>query len=229
VNYGVSDGLQASEFNLGAWYQSTSGELFFGGINGFNAFMPDRLRHVSQAPPVVLTAVNVGHPPLAGPPTRPARSASASATRCSASSSRPSTTPRPSATVLVQARGLRSRLGAPQRRRSVHLHEPQPGHYTFRLRGANSDGRWNEQGLAVAVDVAAPPWATPWAFTGYSCSWWARCSAWRASSSASSTREAEYARVLEFRVQERTRELSSASASWRRRTTSWPRPASRTR
>ena len=46
VNYGVSDGLQSSEFNFGAWYQSTSGELFFGGINGFNAFMPDRLRHV---------------------------------------------------------------------------------------------------------------------------------------------------------------------------------------
>ena len=44
TNYGVSDGLQASEFNFGAWYQSPSGELFFGGINGFNAFLPDRLR-----------------------------------------------------------------------------------------------------------------------------------------------------------------------------------------
>ena len=67
MNYGVSDGLQSSEFNLGAWYQSTSGELFFGGINGFNAFMPDRLRRVSQAPPVVLTAVSVGRRPVGGP------------------------------------------------------------------------------------------------------------------------------------------------------------------
>src|SRR5439155_25959252 len=67
VNYGVSDGLQASEFNFGAWHQSPSGELFFGGIYGFNAFMPDRLRRVSQAPPVVLTSVSVGHRPLSGP------------------------------------------------------------------------------------------------------------------------------------------------------------------
>jgi streptogramin lyase len=68
TNYGVSDGLQASEFNFGAWYQSPSGELFFGGIYGFNAFVPDRLRQVSQAPPVVLTSVSVGHHPLSGPP-----------------------------------------------------------------------------------------------------------------------------------------------------------------
>src|SRR5206468_2696504 len=68
TNYGVSDGLQASEFNFGAWYQSPSGELFFGGIYGFNAFMPDRLRRVSQPPAVVLTSVSVGHRPLSGPP-----------------------------------------------------------------------------------------------------------------------------------------------------------------
>ena len=40
TTYGVSDGLQATEFNFGAWYQSPAGGLYFGGINGFNAFNP---------------------------------------------------------------------------------------------------------------------------------------------------------------------------------------------
>ena len=35
--------------------------------DGFNAFMPDRLRQVSKAPAVVLTAVSVAHRNLGGP------------------------------------------------------------------------------------------------------------------------------------------------------------------
>ena len=37
-NYGLEIGLQSLEFNLSAAYKSRSGELFFGGINGLNAF-----------------------------------------------------------------------------------------------------------------------------------------------------------------------------------------------
>lgn len=40
-NYDVSDGLQSNEFNIGAYHKSKSGEMFFGGINGFNAFYPE--------------------------------------------------------------------------------------------------------------------------------------------------------------------------------------------
>ena len=47
----MSDGLQSAEFNFGAWHQSPSGELFFGGVNGFNAFVPDRLRRVAGRRP----------------------------------------------------------------------------------------------------------------------------------------------------------------------------------
>src|SRR6185369_5992235 len=39
-NYDLADGLQSNEFNLGSYFKSGDGELFFGGINGFNAFYP---------------------------------------------------------------------------------------------------------------------------------------------------------------------------------------------
>jgi diguanylate cyclase (GGDEF)-like protein len=210
TNYGVSDGLQASEFNFGAWYQSPSGELFFGGVYGFNAFMPDRLRHVGQAPPVVLTSVSVGHRPVSGPADE----------------------------VRQIGLGFRDKvLGvefaaldftAPERnrfayklegfdpewvplsgRRSVTYTNLNPGHYTFRLRAANSDGRWNDDGLSMDVDVDAAPWATRAAFAGYFFLVGGGILGFVRVQQRKLDREAEYARVLESRVQERTRELSA--------------------
>ena len=39
--YDWRDGLQGDEFNGGAYHRSPRGELFFGGVNGFNAFFPE--------------------------------------------------------------------------------------------------------------------------------------------------------------------------------------------
>jgi diguanylate cyclase (GGDEF)-like protein len=209
VNYAVSHGLQAAEFNYGAWYQSPSGELAFGGVAGFNLFRPDRLKQVTQPPAVVLTALTVGHRPVGGPPD----------------------------VVRELSLGFRDKvLGiefaaldftAPDRnrfaykldgfdpdwvplagRRSVTYTNLSPGRYTFRLRGANADGRWNEEGLALPVAVAAAPWATPWAWSAYAAVLLGGVIGMARLQKRKLDKEAEYARVLEFRVQERTQELS---------------------
>jgi len=39
-NYTPEDGLQAFEFNGGAYYKGRNGQMYFGGINGFNSFFP---------------------------------------------------------------------------------------------------------------------------------------------------------------------------------------------
>src|SRR5690606_36925676 len=41
--FGARDGLQSDEFNGGAYFESARGEMFFGGIHGFNAFFPDEI------------------------------------------------------------------------------------------------------------------------------------------------------------------------------------------
>ena len=58
-NFDVTDGLQGNEFSLFAYHRSPSGELFFGGPAGLNAFRPERLATNDYAPPVVLTSVQV--------------------------------------------------------------------------------------------------------------------------------------------------------------------------
>ncbi len=196
MNYGVSDGLQSGEFNLGASYQSTSGELFFGGINGFNAFTPDRLRHASQAPPVVLTAVNVGHHPVAGPADQTQRIRLGFRDKVLGLEFAALDYTAPDRNRFsYKLEGFDPDWVPLSGRRAATYTNLNAGHYTFRLRGANSDGRWNDQGLAVAVDVAAPPWATPWAFTGYSVFLVGAMLGMARIQQRKFDREAEYARV----------------------------------
>ena len=55
-NFTKNDGLQGYEFNLGA-AKSSSGALYFGGINGLNVVYPDRIPANPYVPPVVLTSL----------------------------------------------------------------------------------------------------------------------------------------------------------------------------
>jgi ligand-binding sensor domain-containing protein/two-component sensor histidine kinase len=43
MNFTTEDGLQSMEFNTGAYYRADDGEFFFGGVNGFNSFYPDKI------------------------------------------------------------------------------------------------------------------------------------------------------------------------------------------
>ena len=209
TNYGVSDGLQASEFNLGASYQSATGELFFGGIYGFNAFLPDRLRRVAQAPPIVLTSVSVGHRPLAGPADQVERISLGFRDKVLGVdfAALDFTAPHRNR-FAYKLEGFDPEWVPLAGRPSVTYTNLNPGRYKFRLRAANSDGGWNEEGVSVAVDVAAAPWATPWAYGGYFLLLAGGVFGVVRVQQRKFDKEAEYARVLESRVQERTKALS---------------------
>ncbi len=59
TNYDITEGLQSNEFKEGAFYNKKTGEMFFGGINGFNAFFPDSIKTDLDIPPVVLTKLKI--------------------------------------------------------------------------------------------------------------------------------------------------------------------------
>lgn len=53
------DGLQNSQFNYGAALKTTSGELLFGGISGFNIFDPQQVIANESGAPMVLTDLRI--------------------------------------------------------------------------------------------------------------------------------------------------------------------------
>ena len=42
-----------------------------------------------------------------------------------------------------------------------------PGTYTFRVKGSNADGVWNEEGIGLQIIILPPWWATTWAYFLY--------------------------------------------------------------
>ncbi len=50
-------------------------------------------------------------------------------------------------------------VGAERRATYTNL---DPGAYTFRVKGSNNSGVWNDEGTAVKIVVTPPFWATWW-------------------------------------------------------------------
>jgi len=47
-------------------------------------------------------------------------------------------------------------------RRFVTYTNLDPGKYTFKVKGSNNDGIWNEKGTSIAIIISPPMWRTWW-------------------------------------------------------------------
>ncbi len=57
--YDSSSGIQANEFNGGAYFQNKKGEMYFGGINGLTKFDPSKIIDNPYAPKVCISGIKV--------------------------------------------------------------------------------------------------------------------------------------------------------------------------
>ncbi len=53
--YGTKDGIQSKEFNYNAYFESSDGQFYFGGINGFNSFYPEKIKDNTDPPEIVIS------------------------------------------------------------------------------------------------------------------------------------------------------------------------------
>jgi ligand-binding sensor domain-containing protein len=74
-NYLKSDGLQGNQFFTLSFLKTRSGEMYFGGFNGFNAFHPNDLKLNQTVPPIYLTNFEIFNKPVIyGKPNSPLES-----------------------------------------------------------------------------------------------------------------------------------------------------------
>ncbi len=64
IIYHEDDGIQAEEFNTGALLKCKDGELFFGGVRGFNHFYPDSIIEPVNTKDVLLTDIKILNNPI---------------------------------------------------------------------------------------------------------------------------------------------------------------------
>lgn len=212
--YTTVNGLQSNEFNFGAYHRSDDGEIFFGGINGFNAFFPDQIRGNQHLPPVQVTAVfkanralDLGETLANGSEIRIGhRDYVVSFEFAALDFTAPSQNEY--SYRLIGFDEEWNHLGTSRRATYTNL---DPGRYTLRVRGSNNEGLWNEDGLSLSIRVLPPPWQTWWAYSLFGVAIAILLYSFVRVQSRKLAREAEYSRKLEEEVRERTRELEEAS------------------
>ncbi len=59
TTFNLADGLQSYEFVIGSAFKGKMGELYFGGINGYNSFFPDSILVNQAMPNVEITSIEI--------------------------------------------------------------------------------------------------------------------------------------------------------------------------
>ena len=169
-SFEANDGLRGNRFDTGACFRNAEGELFFGGRYGFQRFRPETIRPNPYTPPVVLTSVRIFDREVpfrralaAGEPLRLShRDNTFSFEFAALDFTDPA---RNRYAYQLEGYDLTWVDAGPERRARYNL--VPPGQYTFRVRGTNNDGVWNQAGVALNLVVKPPPWRTPWAYGLY--------------------------------------------------------------
>ena len=93
--------------------------------------------------------------------------------------------------------------------RTVTYTNLSPGHYTFHVKAANSDGVWNESGASFSFTILPPWWQTWWAYLLYTVAFLAAVFSFVAYRSAALRRQNK---ILEEKVELRTTQLQNSIA-----------------
>jgi ligand-binding sensor domain-containing protein len=164
-NYTEEDGLQNNEFNQGAYCLSKSGEMFFGGINGFNRFYPDSIKENENIPAVLITSFKVFDNPIY--PGKAAFSLDKiilsyfqnyfSLEFASLDYTNPAENK-----YAYKLEGFDNEWIYSGKRRFASYTNLDPGEYLFRVKGSNNNGIWNEKGSSLKILITPPFWRTWW-------------------------------------------------------------------
>jgi signal transduction histidine kinase/ligand-binding sensor domain-containing protein/DNA-binding response OmpR family regulator len=170
-NYDVEDGLQSNEFNTGAVFKGSKGELFFGGINGLNYFFPDQINDNPFQPLMGITGLKVYS-------QSKKKNEIAEIKEIPINKNENITfTPRDEI-IIFEFTALdfsspgknkyayrlenfnENWIYLDNSRTATFTHLPS-GNYVLKVKGSNNDEVWNEEGISISFKVL-PHWSATW-------------------------------------------------------------------
>lgn len=165
TNYGLGDGVQGLEFASGSFYKSESGEIFFGGINGFNGFIPSEIPVNSVAPKIAFTSFKIfdseADLPVSVNYTDLIELSYWDNFFSFEFAALDFTNPHSNKCRYI-LEGIDKNWVEAGYGNIASYTNIQPGEYIFRVTGSNNDGIWNNKGKAIKVIIYPPWWQTAW-------------------------------------------------------------------
>ena len=171
INYSTTDGLQSrlftNQYTKGAAFKGKDGTLYFGGLNGLNAFNPAAIHANTYVPPVVITQFRLFNALLPGKSEAKEIELKHDQNFFSLEFAALNYTSTHKNQYAYQLEGVDSDWVKAGTRRSATYTAVAPGKYIFRVKGSNNDGIWNKTGTELSIVILPPWWRTWWAYTFY--------------------------------------------------------------
>ena len=172
-NYTTEDGLQGSQFVRRANWKSSTGELYFGGINGFNIINPNKIKNNDFIPPVVFTDFQIRYKSvIAGVANSPLTKSITETKEIRLTheqdiitfefASLNYTHPDKNQFAFFMKGFDKDWLHVGTQHKATYTNL-NPGEYTFYVKGSNNDGVWNNNPISIKI-VILPPWWNTWWF-----------------------------------------------------------------
>jgi len=170
TNFDVNNGLQGNEFNTGAYFKSSNGEMFFGGVNGLNRFYPEQISIPEKRIPIVISGIDfpglskerIPKISLSSPNRLQHTQNHISITLSSLDFAAPEKIRY--AYRIFNHDSTWINLGG---NRNVTLTNLSPGKYIFQAKGTDSFGRWGTEITEIVFVISPPWWNSVWAKMGY--------------------------------------------------------------
>ena len=170
-NFTESDGLQNNQFNSAAYCKTTSGTMYFGGINGITNFRPELLQDNPYTPSVVITKLFLFNKPVRPDDETGILSHSISQTKSITLQSWQTSftlefvvsnfVSGQHNTFAYKLEGYDKEWYYLTNKRTVSYSNLPQGTYKFKVKAANSDGKWNSRPTVLIINVL-PVWYKTW-------------------------------------------------------------------
>jgi ligand-binding sensor domain-containing protein len=173
-NYTESDGLQSDQFNRWSYLKLSTGELLFGGTNGFNIFNPSTMVDNTFKPPVYITDFKLFNKPvvigegeilktniLFSKEIVLGYAQNILSFEFTALNYRQSEKNQ----YKYMLEGFQDEWIDAGTERKVSYTNLSPGEYNFRVIASNNDGVWNNEGASLKIVIIPPFWWTWWFVT----------------------------------------------------------------
>lgn len=162
INFDIHDGLQGNEFNGGAWFHAEDGEMFFGGMDGYNSFIPEEIKQNETPPRLAITSFKILNETLNrefsdGDTIHLGYDDNFFSIEFAALDFSNPAKNMYSYTLEGYEDEWNSRDAD---RRVAEYTRVEPGSYVFRVRGSNNDGYWNNEGTSLHIIILPPWWDT---------------------------------------------------------------------
>jgi len=171
-NFDISDGLPGNEFMKCAFYKGKNGQLYFGNTKGLVYFSPESIKTNTIIPPVYITDFYIKNIPVpVGKNGSPLKKQISETKEIILKYDQTYITFKYTALSFespeknqyaYMLEGFEKDWHFVGNERKATYSSLEAGRYTFRVKGSNNDGIWNEEGTSLQIIVLPPWWKTWW-------------------------------------------------------------------